>query len=299
MPGSLPVGQAVQIRSQQPDAEPAPVKLTTDLVSLSVSVLDDLGRPVMGLTRDDFEVSENKVKQEIAFFSLDDSPLAIGLVLDSSGSMGRDYKMERARAAALHFVRTSHPDDEVFLIDFDSEAKVTLDFTSGLDAVAAALSAAQAGGRTALYDAVYLALEKLNGYRTQRRKVILLITDGADTASRRSSKDIAKLARESDVQIYAVGICGSDLTPSDLSTITNFAEVTGGRAFFTMDSRQIVGICNVIAVDLHQHYSLGYRPTNEVRDGKWRKVEVKIKPRKGQPHLVVRTRRGYYARGSS
>jgi Ca-activated chloride channel family protein len=253
----------------------------------------------MGLTRDDFEVSENKVKQEIAFFSLDDSPLAVGLVLDSSGSMGRDYKMERARAAALHFVRTSHPDDEVFLIDFDSEAKVTLDFTSGLDAVAAALSAAQAGGRTALYDAVYLALEKLNGYRTQRRKVILLITDGADTASRRSSKDIAKLARESDVQIYAVGICGSDLTPSDLSTITNFAEVTGGRAFFTMDSRQIVGICNVIAVDLHQHYSLGYRPTNEVRDGKWRKVEVKIKPRKGQPHLVVRTRRGYYAQGSS
>lgn len=297
--GFLPTGQA-QNEPSRPDAEPAPIKLTTDLVSLSVSVTDGFGRPATGLTRDDFQVFENNVEQEIAFFAPDDSPLAVGLVLDSSGSMGRDDKMERARAAALHFVKTSHPDDEVFLIDFDSEAKVTLDFTLDLDAVAAALEAAEAGGRTALYDAVSLALEKLNGYRTQRRRVILLITDGMDTASRHhSSKDVRELVRESDVQIYAIGILGSDMTISSVNVIEDYAEVTGGRAFFPSDPRQMVQICYGVAVELHQQYSLGYRPTNDARDGQWRKVKVKIRPRKGQPHLVVRTRRGYYARGSS
>ncbi|MBI3949570.1 MAG: VWA domain-containing protein [Acidobacteria bacterium] len=281
--GLLPIGPAAQTRPQQSETEPAQVNLTTDLVTLSVSVTDGFGRPATGFTRDAFQVFENGVEQEIAFFAPDDSPLAVGLVLDSSGSMGRDYKMERARAAALHFVRTSHPDDEAFLIDFDSQAKVTLDFTSDLDGVAAALLTAEAGGRTALYDAVYLALEKLNGYRTQRRKVILLITDGMDTASRRLLRETRELVRESDVQIYAIGILGSDMRLSSTSTIEDFAEVTGGLAFFPSDPRQMVQICYGVAVQLHQQYSLGYRPTNDARDGQWRKVKVKIKPRKGRP----------------
>lgn len=296
--GSSPVDLEAGFRQQRSKAQPAPVRLGADLVSLSVSVIDGFGRPVAGLTRDDFAVYENGVPQDIAFFAPDDSPLAVGLVLDSSGSMGRDLKLERARAAALHFIKTGHPDDRVFLIDFDSRAEVTLDFTSRLDAVAMALSMAQAGGRTALYDAIHLALVKLNGYRTKRRRVILLITDGMDTASRHASfKETRELVRESDVQIYAIGILGSDTTLTSLGVIEGFAEVTGGRAFFPRDPEEMIRICYGVAVELHQQYSLGYRPTNEAQDGRWRKVKVKIKPHKGRRHVVARTRHGYYAPG--
>ncbi|RMG53888.1 MAG: VWA domain-containing protein [Acidobacteria bacterium] len=161
-----------------------------------------------------------------------------------------------------------------------------------------ALSMAQAGGKTALYDAVHLALVKLNGYRTERRRVILLITDGMDTASRHASfKETRQLVRESDVQIYAIGILGSDTTLTSLSVIEGFAEVTGGRAFFPTDPEEMIRICYGVAVELHQQYSLGYRPTNEAQDGRWRKVKVKIKHHKGRHRLVARTRHGYYAPG--
>ncbi len=295
--GFLPGGEA-QIQPQQSGTVTPQFRVNANLVSLHVSVTDNLYRPVAGLTRDDFEVFEDKVAQAISFFSLEDSPLAVGLVLDSSGSMERDIKMERARAAALHFVRTSHPDDQVFLVDFDSRAIVTLDFSSNLDALAAALAQSKAGGRTALYDAVYLALEKLNSLRTERRRVILLITDGEDTASRHSLKEVDQLAREADVQLYAVGICGMDVTPTARGAITRLAEMTGGRAFFTFDTREMVPICHGIAIELHRQYSLGYQPTNLVADGKWRRLDVKVKRREGLPRLVVRSRRGYYARGA-
>lgn len=297
--GMLLSGGRARALPQQADRDSAPLRLSADLVSITVAVLDTFGRPVLGLDRDDFEIFEDKVKQDIAFFSVDSSPLAIGLVLDSSGSMGRDYKIERARASALHFVKTSHPDDDVFLVDFNSHAAVTLDFTRDWKALEAALEQAKAGGRTALYDAVYLALEKLRAYHTQRRKVILLITDGADNASRHTAKDVERLARESGVQIYAVGICEMDPGRESLDSIRNFADVTSGLAFFTFDTRQLVGICNLIAADLHQQYSIGYRPENEARDGKWRSVKVKVKSRKGLPRVIVRAKEGYYARDSS
>lgn len=297
--GLLLGGGQTRTFSQQPDQDSAPLRLSADLVSITVAVLDTGGRPVFGLDRDDFEIFEDKVKQDIAFFSVDSSPLAIGLVLDSSGSMAFDYKMERARASALHFVKTSHPDDDVFLVDFDSHAAVTLDFTRDWKALDAALQRVKAGGSTALYDAVYLALEKLRAYQTQRRKVILLITDGADNGSRHTAKDVERLARESGVQIYSVGICEMDPARASLDSIRNFADVTSGLSFFTMDTRQLVGICNLISANLHQQYSIGYRPANEMRDGKWRSVKVKVKKRKGLPPVVVRAKEGYYARASS
>lgn len=295
IPGFFPEGQA-QNESRQV-GETARFRTSTDLVRLSVSVTDNRGRGVTGLTRDDIEVFEDKVEQKIDYFIPDPAPLALGLVLDSSGSMKFAFKMERARAATLHFVLTSHPDDEVFLVDFDSRASLPLDFTFDREALAGALKSVETGGKTALYDAVYLALEKLNRHRTEQRKVILLITDGADTNSRYSLKDVRELARESDVQIYAVGILGPDMTMSSIRAIEDLAELSGGQAFFPRNPRQMVDICFGIALELHQQHILGYRSTNKAHDGEWRKVTLKIKRRKGQPRLVARTRKGYYARG--
>lgn len=271
-------------------------RVSTDLVRLSVSVTDRSGRPFTGLTKNDIRIYEDKVEQDIQYFIPDTSPLAQGLVLDSSGSMRSDFKMDRARAAALHFVETGHPEDEVFLVTFDSRVSLRTDFTTlDRDALAVALATIEAEGRTTLYDAVYMALDKLERYPKERRKVILLITDGADTGSLYSLGDVRELARESDVQIYAVGILGRDLTPYAISAVRELAEITGGLSFFPQSPQQMVNICHGIAVEIHQQYLLAYRSTNRARDGKWRKIEVKVDKREGWPDLVTRTRKGYYA----
>lgn len=289
------MGNQSQNDPKAPESAQQPLQLSTELVSLDVAVFDGLGRGVLGLTRDDFEVYEDNVKQEITMFSAGDSPLVVGILLDTSGSMGRDEKLNRARAAALHFVQASLPDDEFFIVNFSSTAEVALEFSSDQAAAEAALSGAKAHGRTSLNDAVYLALQKFRDYKTARRKVILLISDGEDTSSRHSVREITKLAKESEVQVYGVGICGMDLTLSAQNTIRTLADITGGSSFLTMDTSRLVGICNWIAADLHRHYHLGYESTNRARDGKWRKIKVKLTTRDTRSSAVVRTRQGYYA----
>lgn len=290
----LPLGRAQSRAPAETDSAPQ-FQVATDVVRLAVSVTDHEGRPFTGLARNDIEVYEDKIGQEIAYFIPDRSPIAEALVLDSSGSMRQDSKMERARAAALHFVQTGHADDDVLLVDFGSEVTFKVDFTADEKSLAAALATGKPEGTTALYDAVYLALDKLNRYQTDRRKVILLISDGADTGSLYTLDDVRELARESEVQIYAVGILGQDMSPSAVSAIRELAEITGGAAFFPMSPSQMVNICHGIAVELHEQYLLAYRPTNPSRDGQWRTIQVKIKEREGRPDLVARTRKGYLA----
>lgn len=283
---------------QQPvaDVDTPSFTVDTDLVLLNVSVTDNKGRSVAGLTADDVEVFEDKVQQEVAFFARDEKPLAQGIVLDTSGSMSMDFKIDRAQAASLHFVQTSVPEDETFLMTFSSAPELAMDFTSDLGDVADAINQSRAGGKTALYDAVYRAVEKLSNYSTSRRKVILLISDGADTTSQHSLRDVRDLVSESDVQIFSVGIMGRDLTPQAMSAIEDFAEITGGLSFFPRDPRQMVNICLGIAADLRQEYVLGYKPTNPAKDGSWREVQLKINSQPGWPKLTARTRTGYYAK---
>ncbi|MFQ5738221.1 MAG: VWA domain-containing protein [Acidobacteriota bacterium] len=278
-------------------SDTASFRVNTDLVRLSVNVTDRLGRPVADLDRDDIRLFEDKVEQKVDYFIPDKTPLAVGLLLDSSSSMGHDYKMDRARAATLHFVLTSLPDDQVFLIDFGSRASLKIDFTSDHEVLRRTLEAVKSNGKTALYDAVYLGLDKLSRYRTERRKVILLITDGADTASRYTLEEVRDLARESDVQIYSVGILGRDMTQSSVYTLRELGELSGGQAFFPRAPGEMVNICFGIAVELHRQYILGYQSTNPTRDGKWRKLSLKINRRQGWPRLVARSRSGYYAPG--
>lgn len=293
----VPASNPSQKRLGENENQSAQFRVSTDLVRLSLSVMDKSGRPVAGLTKNDIRIYENKVAQEIQYFIPDTSPLAQGLVLDSSASMRSDFKMERARAATLHFVETGHAEDDVFLVTFDSRASLRTDFTPDRDALAMALATIEAGGKTALFDAVYLALDKLDRYRTERRKVILLITDGEDTGSLYSLSDVRERAKESDVQIYAVGILGRDMTSYAIRTVRDLAEITGGLSFFPQSSEQMVNICHGIAVEIHQQYLLAYRSSNLARDGKWRKIDVKINKRDGWPALVTRTRKGYYAPG--
>lgn len=284
-PGSIPVDER-------------PVISNTDLVTLNVTVTDSYGRYVKGLDRTAFSISDDKQPQEISFFSDDDSPVSVGVVFDVSGSMNGD-KISRAREALSRFIQTSHEQDEYFLIGFNSRAQLLIDRTRNSDAVLDKLTFIETRGQTALYDATYLGVEKVSrGAHTKR--AILLISDGQDNNSRYTFNELRRLLKESDVLIYAVGILGggdpgSSLGMAGQSILDELASVSGGKAFFPNTSAEMNEIFERIALELRHQYSIGYRPTNFVGDGKWHRLKVKITPPRGLPRLFVRSRDGYYA----
>src|SRR5215471_13328967 len=249
----------------------------TDLVSLTVTVTDSLNRLVSGLDRRHFEVYEDKVKQEISFFSDADAPVNMGIVFDVSGSM--KGKLDRARDALKAFSQTSHSDDDFFLVGFNQRAKLLAEFTDG-DALANKLTLIDPKGQTALYDAAYLGIEKVKQGR-HSRNAILLISDGQDNSSRYTYGELRKLLKEAGVQIYCIGI----------------VEI-GGGAGGTLDMQGqaiLEEITTRIALELRHQYSIGYSPTNVKRDGQWHKIKVSVKPPKGWSNLRVQHKEGYYA----
>lgn len=188
----------------QPLARDEPLLINTDLVSLNVSVTDSYGRAVAGLDRSAFKIFDNKVPQAISFFSDEDAPASIAVVFDTSGSMSGG-KIARAKEALAHFIQTGHARDEYFLIDFDSQARLLLDRTRDGDAVFRKLTYVQPHGNTALYDAIYLGIEKvMRGSHPKR--AILLISDGEDNDSRYSYNELRRNLRESDATLYAIGV---------------------------------------------------------------------------------------------
>src|SRR5215510_12919300 len=269
----------------------------TDLVSLPVTVTDAYNRLVTGLDRQHFEVYEDKVKQEISFFSDDDAPVNLGIVFDVSGSM--KGKLDRARDALKAFIQTSHSDDDFFLVGFNQRANLLAEFTSG-DALLNKLTLVDPGGQTALYDAAYLGVEKVKQGR-HSRNAILLISDGQDNSSRYTYGELRKLLKEAGVQIYCIGIveigggAGGTLDMQGQAILEEIAQTTGGKAFFPRSSAELEEITTRIAVELRHQYSIGYNPTNVNRDGHWRKVKVSVKPPKGWSNLRVQHKEGYYA----
>ena len=212
-----------------------PVILHTDLVTFTVTVTDTYGRYVSGLNKNAFTVLDEKQPQDIAFFSDDDAPVSVGVIFDVSGSMSGD-KIKRAREALSRFIQTSHNSDEYFLIAFNSRAQLLLDKTRDGNAVLDKLMYVQTKNNTALYDACYLGVEKVQR-GTHPKRALLLISDGQDNNSRYTFSEVRRLLKESDVTLYGIGIlsgsdAGSSMGMEGQGTLDELANVSGGKAFF-------------------------------------------------------------------
>ena len=281
-----------------PEIEGNTVIVNTDLITFTVTVTDTYGRFVSGLSKNAFTVLDDKKPQEITFFSDDDSPVSVGVIFDVSGSMSGD-KVRRARDALSKFVQTSHNSDEYFLIGFNSRAQLLLDKTRDGNAVLDKMTFIQTHGNTALYDACYLGVEKVQR-GTHPKRALLLISDGQDNNSRYTFNELRRLLKESDVVLYGIGIlgggdAGSSLGMEGQGILDELAGVSGGKAFFPRGPAEMDDIFEQIALELRHQYSIGYKPSNFSNDGRWHKVKVKVTPPRGLPRLFVRTKEGYYA----
>lgn len=276
----------------------APVITNTDLITFNVTVTDIYGRFVAGLGKNAFAIFDDKSEQDIAFFSDEDAPVSVGILFDVSGSMSGD-KVRRARDALAHFVQTSHDRDEYFLIGFNSRAQLLMDRTRDGNAVLDKLTFVQTKNNTALYDACYLGVERVQR-GTHPKRALLLISDGQDNNSRYTFNELRRVLKESDVVLYAIGILGGGDVGSALGmegqgVLDELAGVSGGKAFYPRSGAEMDDIFEQIALELRHQYSIGYRPANFVSDGKWHKIKVKISPPRGLPKLFPRYREGYFA----
>src|SRR5436853_1974306 len=262
-------------------------------VQLPISVLDKEGRPVNGLTKDHFQIFEDKVPQTIKSFKHEDIPLSLGLTIDNSGSMRN--KRERVNSAALAFVRESNPDDETFIVNFDDSAYLEQDFTGSIGDLIDALDNIDARGETALYDAVYLSADHVKAGKKDK-KALLLITDGEDNVSKYNLNKVIEALRQSKVTLYAVGLLEEDdqrgglfkKAPSKKAKedLMKFAEVTGGQAYFPKNLGEVEDIVKRIAHDIRNSYTINYTPTNTNLDGTLRQITVKLNPPKNIPKVT-------------
>ena len=266
---------------------------------IPVSVTDASNRFVLGLQQEDFQILDDGVEQTIAHFSGEDAPLSVGLVFDESGSM--DYKLRTSRDAVAQFLRTLNKDDEAFLVEFNEMVKLSVGFTAYPEEIETALRNAQPGGLTAMLDAVSFSLREMKKAKNPR-KAIVMISDGGDNSSKYTSSQIESLVREADVQIYAMGVFEPmfklGLSPAEISgpkLLSEIASQTGGRAFAATLSSDLPAVAARIAIELRNQYVLGYYPKDQVKDGKYHKVELKLSQPKGITPLKAHWRLGYYA----
>jgi Ca-activated chloride channel homolog len=276
-----------------------PVHMDVELALLNITVTDPSNRLVTGLEPDNFRVFEDNIEQEVVAFSSEDVPISIGIILDLSGSMAN--KAGKAKEAAIQFFKTANPQDEFFLVTFGERARLTSAFTTNVDDLASRILLTSAKGRTALIDAVYLGLVQMKEARNAKR-ALLIISDGGDNESRYSERDIKRLVREADTQLYSVGIFDRfeyrSRTPEELhgpSLLSELTELTGGRAFSVENLNELPDIAAKIGAELRNQYILGYHPSNKSHDARWRKVKVKLRAPKGLPPLSVYAKTGYYA----
>jgi Ca-activated chloride channel family protein len=260
-----------------------PLKVDVDLVMFSVTVADSGNRFVDGLKPENFQLFEDKVEQKIQYFSNEVAPVSLGIVFDISHSMKK--KLDFAREAAAKFLESGTPDDEYFLVEFSSRAKVAEGFTSDINRLRDRLAFKPAEGSTALYDGMYLAMAELKRGQNPK-KALLLITDGEDNHSRYSRGDIREFIREADVQIYVIDL--------GRALLGDLAEMTGGHSYH-VSVKDLEDTCEKIALEIKSQYVIGYESTNTSKDGRFRKVRVRVTPPAGMGKLGVRTRDGYYA----
>ena len=275
------------------------IRVDSTLVLINVTVTTPLNQVVTGLEKDHFRLFEDKIEQTVSQFSSEDAPLSVGLVFDISGSMGS--KVQKARQAASQFFKTSNPEDEFFLVQFNDRPQLTMPFTVETEEIQNRLAFTNPKGRTALLDALYLAMEHMKKARNPR-KAILVLSDGGDNSSRYTQSEVKNLVREADVKVYAIGIfepvAARGRTAEELggpSLLSELAEQTGGRHFPVENPNELPDVAAKIGIELRNQYVLGYTPLNQSKDGKYRRVKVQLVQPRGLPPLRAAFRSGYYA----
>jgi Ca-activated chloride channel homolog len=301
---SLILGAAPQWPPPPPvDGDPDPAagqfSVSVDLVVLHATVRDRKGHIVADLQQEHFEVFEDSVRQNLRLFLREDIPVAVGLVVDHSGSM--KSKFGDVLAAARAFVHSSNPNDEMFVVNFNENVSLglphSLPFTNDADQLERAIAGTPVTGQTALYDAVGEALDQLQR-ATRDKKVLIVISDGGDNASSLTMDQVVRLAQQSSALIYTVGIFDVDDEDRNPAVLRRLATASGGEAYLPEASRDLPGVCQRIAQDIRNQYTIGYVSGNEAKPGTFRSIRVVAKtPR--QRRLIVHTRSGYVAAGEA
>lgn len=300
-----PIRQGAQDDQQSQAAADDAIKLETELVLLDVTVIDQNNNPVFTLGKGDFTVYEDKVKQEIDEVSREEVPLSLGIVIDTSGSMRS--KLQTVTNAALSLIKQMRSDDEAFVAQFKVEPELVIDFTHDQHELEEALGELYTSGGTALLDAIIATSDYAREKGKQRRKALVIISDGLERNSAVKEKEMLQAIKENEVQIYLVGFISED-EPAGLfgrspakrakELLTRLAEDSGGRAFFPKEVSEMPAIAAQISKDLRMQYVLSYYPSNHMRDGKFRTISVVVDSKENRK-LIARTRKGYYARGEN
>jgi len=268
-------------------------RVDSKLVLIPVSVTDPNNHAVTGLSREVFHIFEGKVEQTLVQFAAEDAPVSIGIVFDSSGSMRN--KLAASRDAVARFLELANPEDEFFLVDFNATARVTIPFTCDAGLIRNQLSLTQPGGRTALLDAVTLAIDSMKSARNPRR-ALLILSDGDDNDSRYTEFEIRRRVHESDLWIYSIGLddrLGVILPEEDHGStlLSHLAAASGGRYFTVQNSSELTEAAATIGLELRNQYVIGYRPAAPARSGGYHKVQVRLMAGRD---LRVTFRPGYY-----
>jgi Ca-activated chloride channel family protein len=296
------------VRTRQPAIAPPEsgsrgaiqIRSTVSLVTIPVHVTTPFGLSVTTLTRDNFQLFEDNVQQKIVSFTKDDAPLSIGLLFDCSGSMRN--KMRLSADAVTAFFKTANANDEFFLVQFNERPKLTTPFTKDADDISHEIGRTKPFGRTSLLDAIHLALREMKTAKN-RRKALVIVSDGGDNRSRHTAGQIKNAMAESEVQLYAIGIFDND-ADSKKQTIeeqngpmllNTLAEMTGGRHFPVSNLEELPSIGQRIGIELRNQYLLGYTSTNSKFDGKYRTVKLTVAAPKENTPLRAEYRHGYYA----
>jgi Ca-activated chloride channel homolog len=269
-----------------------------ELVNFGVTVSDKRGTYMSDLTQDDFEIFEDGRKQTLKFFARGDESeaapeLHVGLLFDTSGSMGEDIKL--SRSAAVKFLNTLSDAKDMTLVDFDTEVRVARYGQQDFPRMVERIRSRRPDGNTALYDALGVYLDGAS--EDEGRTILVLYTDGGDTRSALAFSDVMNLIKASDVTIYTVGFLehqSSSVRTEQRARLYQIAEATGGQAFFPSAMKDVEMAYDKIVAQIRAQYSLGYASTNTAQDGQWRKVEIKVK-RPGLKDLRIQSRRGYFA----
>jgi VWFA-related protein len=298
-PAQIPVTNPVPPPPGQnnTDKQGSTIVTRVNLVVLHTTVLDDRQRFADGLKAENFRVFEDKVPQTLKIFKREDLPVSMGLVIDNSGSM-RD-KRPKVNEAAITLVQASNPQDEAFVVNFNDDFYLDLDkdFTSSVPELKEALERIDSRGSTALYDAIIGSLDHLRK-ASKDKHVLLIVTDGEDNSSHYSLEKTIRDIQKTDTVIYTIGLLSQESKKSAKKAkraLEDIAKASGGVAYFPENVEDVHNICQQVAHDIRNQYTLAYYPTNDRRDGTFRAVSVEIIPPRGRGKLVARTRNGYYA----
>jgi Ca-activated chloride channel homolog len=296
------LGQSADPRHDTPGQLMKPgqsIRMDVELALVNITVIDPYERIVTGLEADSFRIFEDNVEQEVVTFSSEDVPISVGVILDLSGSMAN--KIGEAKEAAMQFFKSANPADEFLLVTVSEHAQLSSGFTTSIEELGNSLLSRSAKGRTALLDAVYLGVSEMRNAHNAKR-ALLIISDGGDNNSRYNERDIRRLVREANTQLYSIGIFDPvgyrSRTPEELngpSLLSELTELTGGRAFDVKNTSELADIATKVGTELRNQYILGYHPSNKTHDARWRKIKVKLRTPRGLPPLTAHAKPGYYA----